>query len=72
MRNLRQRIGAFVAAGIVAMILGSVTPAYAASIEMGGPNKDTCAFVSGKLYKVPPTSGAYVVFVAVLTLLQCD
>jgi hypothetical protein len=72
MRNLRQRLTGFVAAGIIAAILGSVSPAYAASIEMGGPNKDTCAFVAGKLYKVPPTSGAYVVFLAVMSLLECD
>ena len=40
--------------------------------SMGGSSHDTCAFVAGKLYKVPPTSGAAVIFMAVLSLLQCD
>ena len=75
MRNLRQRFTGFVAAGMLAMILGSVAPVFAEDglpTSMGGSNHDTCAFVAGKLYKVPPTSGAYVMFVAVLSLLQCD
>ena len=72
MRNLRQRLTGFVAASMFAMILGSVSPAFAASVNMGGEAHDTCAFVSGKLYKVPPTSGAAFVFMAVLSLLQCD
>jgi len=71
MRNLRQRLTSFMAAGVIAMILGSVNPAYAASINMGGSH-DTCAFVAGKLFKVPPTSGAAVVFMAVMSLLECD
>jgi hypothetical protein len=75
MRNLRQRLTGFVAATMFAMILGSVSPAFAADglpTTMGGPGKDTCAFVAGKLYKVPPTSGAFVVFMAVMSILQCD
>jgi hypothetical protein len=75
MRNLRQRLTGFVAAGIFAMVLGGVTPVFAADglpTNMGGSSHDTCAFVAGKLFKVPPTSGAYVVFVAVMTLLQCE
>ena len=72
MRNLRQRLTSFVAATMFAMILGSVTPAFAEPINMGGSSHDTCAFVAGKLYKVPPTSGAAVIFMAVLSLLQCD
>ena len=75
MRNLRQRLTGFAAAVITAIILGSASPAFAADglpTSMGGSSHDTCAFVAGKLYKVPPTSGAYVVFMAVLSLLDCD
>ena len=74
MRNLRQRLTGIAAAVITAIILGSASPALAADgpTNMGGSSHDTCAFVAGKLYKVPPTSGAYVVFMAVLSLLDCD
>lgn len=75
MRNLRQRLTGFAAAVITAIILGNASPAFAADglpTNMGGSSHDTCAFVAGKLYKVPPTSGAYIVFMAVLSLLECD
>lgn len=72
MRNLRQRLTGFAAATMLAMILGSTSPVFAASVNMGGEAHDTCAFVAGKLYKVPPTSGAFFVFMAVLSILQCD
>ena len=75
MRNLRQRLTGFVAATMFAMILGSVAPVFAEDglpTSMGGSSHDTCAFVAGRLYKVPPTSGAAVIFMAVLSILQCD
>ena len=75
MRNLRQRLTGFVAATMFAMILGSVSPAFATDglpTNMGGSSHDTCAFVAGKLFKVPPTSGAAVVFLAVMSLLECE
>jgi len=72
MRNLRQRFGAFVAAGVLAMILGSASPAFADTGTIGGTAKNTCAFVSGLLYKVPPDSGAALVFKSIMIAFDCD
>ena len=72
MRNLRQRFGAVMAAGVLAMILGSVTPAFADTGAMGGNGKNTCAFVAGLLFKVPPDSGAAQVFKAIMIAFDCD
>ena len=59
MRNLRQRFGGFIVAGILAAVLGTTTtPAFAEIGQMGGNGKNTCAFVLGMLFKVPADSGA--------------
>lgn len=69
MRNLRQRFGAFVFAGVLAGFLGSAVPAYA---DIGGATRNTCAFVAGLLFKVPADSGAAGVFRAMLIAYECD
>ncbi len=58
MRNLRQRFGAFVFAGIIAAVLGSAT----AFADMGGPTRSTCAFILGHVLKAPADSAAANVF----------
>jgi hypothetical protein len=65
MRNLRQRFGAFILAGILA---GSAT----AFADIGGPNRNTCAFILGHILKAPADSGAAVVFRAFYIAWECD
>ena len=72
MRNLRQRFGAFIGASMLAMMLGSATPAFAETGTMGGNGKNTCAFVAGLLYKVPPDSPAAVLFTSIMIAFDCD
>lgn len=71
MRNLRQRLVAFTAATLLAVIIGGVSPAYADGV-MGGPTKNTCAFVAGMFFRVPPDSAAASVFKAILVAYDCD
>ena len=71
MKNLRQRFGGFVLAAMLAAILGNATPAFAETGQIGGSAKNTCAFVSGLLMKVPADSGAAVVFTAMLIAFDC-
>jgi hypothetical protein len=68
MRNLRQRFGAFVLAGIMAGVLGSAT----AFADIGGPNRNTCAFILGHILKAPANSGAADVFRAMFIAWDCD
>ena len=73
MRNLRQRFGGFIVAGILAAVLGTTTtPAFAEIGQMGGNGKNTCAFVLGMLFKVPSDSGAAAVFQALAIAYDCD
>jgi len=73
MRNLRQRFGGFIVAGILAAVLGTTTtPAFAEIGQMGGNAKNTCAFVLGMLFKVPADSGAAAVFKALYIAYDCD
>jgi hypothetical protein len=73
MRNLRQRFGGFIVAGILAAVLGTTTtPAFAEIGQLGGNAKNTCAFVLGMLYKVPADSGAAAVFNALAIGFGCD
>lgn len=65
MRNLRQRFGAFVLAGVLA---GSAT----AFADMGGPNRNTCAFILGHIEKAPEGSAAALVFQAFFLAWNCD
>jgi len=58
MRNLRNRFGAFVLAGIMAGVLGSAT----IFADMGGSQRNTCAFILGKIYKAPADSVQATVF----------
>jgi hypothetical protein len=57
MRNLRQRFGAFVLAGVMAAVMFGATPAYAGALSadgtIGGSGKNACAFVEGLLMKIP-------------------
>jgi hypothetical protein len=58
MRNLRQRFGAFVLAGVLAAAMfGTTSPAYAGALSadgtIGGSGKNACAFVEGLLMKIP-------------------
>jgi hypothetical protein len=69
MRNLRQRFGAFVFAGVLAGVLGSSIPAYA---DIGGTKRNTCAFIAGLIFKVPADSTAADVFRAMLISYDCD
>jgi H+/gluconate symporter-like permease len=72
MRNLRQRFGGFIVAGMLAAILGSATPAFADTGAIGGNGKNTCAFVAGLLEKVPADSGAALMLLAVYAGFNCD
>ena len=72
MRNLRQRLCAFVAATMLAIVFGGVTPAYADIGTMGGKAKNTCAFAAGLLLKVPADSGAAEMLKALLAGFDCD
>jgi hypothetical protein len=72
MRNLRQRLGGFIAAATIAAVLGSATPAFAETGTIGGNGKNTCAFVAGLLLKVPSDSPAAALFTAVLATWECD
>jgi putative flippase GtrA len=72
MRNLRQRFGGFIVAGILAAVLGTTTtPALADVGQMGGTAKNTCAFIAGMLFKVPADSGAAAVFQAFYIAFSC-
>ena len=53
MRNPRQFVGAFVLAATMASLLGTARPASADQGAPGGPNKGTCGFLQGILYKMP-------------------
>ena len=53
MRNPRQFVGAFVLAAMMAALLGTARPASADTGAPGGPNKGTCGFLQGILYKMP-------------------
>lgn len=72
MRNLRQRLGGFITAATIAAVLVSATPAFAETGSIGGAAKNTCAFVGGLLYKVPPDSPAAALFIAILVAFDCD
>jgi hypothetical protein len=52
MRKNRQFIGAFVLAVTIAALLGTAAPAFASG-SPGGPNRGTCGFLQGILYKMP-------------------
>jgi hypothetical protein len=69
MRNLRQRFGAFVFAGVLAGIIGSSVPAFA---DIGGAKRNTCAFILGLSLKVPSDSPAASVFRAMMIGYDCD
>jgi hypothetical protein len=69
MQNLRQRFGKVIVAGLVAVVLSSGATTYA---YIGGPNKNTCAFVLGQLLRVPSDSGAAAVFNALMISFNCD
>jgi hypothetical protein len=69
MRNLRQRFGAFVFAGVLAAVIGSAVPVFA---DMGGTKRNTCAFILGQLFKVPSDSGAATMFRALFLSYDCD
>jgi hypothetical protein len=68
MRNLRNRFGAFVLAGIMAGVLGGATT----FADMGGPNRNTCAFILGQIAKVPADSTAASVFRAFFVAWDCE
>jgi hypothetical protein len=68
MRNLRKQFGAFVLAGIIAGVLGSAT----AFADIGGPNRNTCAFILGQIAKVPADSTAASVFKAFFIAWDCE
>ena len=53
MRNSRQFVGAFVLAVMMATLLGTVTPVLADAGAPGGPQRGTCGFLQGILYKMP-------------------
>jgi hypothetical protein len=73
MRNLRQRFGGFIVAGIFAAILATTTtPAHAEIGQLGGNAKNTCAFIAGMLFKVPADSGAAAVFQAFYIAFDCE
>lgn len=68
MRNLRQRFGAFVLAGVMAGVLGSATT----FADIGGPNRNTCAFILGHILKAPTGSAAADVFWAFFVAWNCE
>lgn len=68
MRNLRQRFGAFVMAGIMAGVLGTATT----FADMGGPTRNTCAFILGQMLRVPADSAAASVFKAFYLSWDCE
>jgi hypothetical protein len=72
MRNLRQRFGGFIVAGILAAVSGPPHAGLCRDRQMGGNAKNTCAFVLGMLFKVPADSGAAAVFQALSIAYDCD
>ena len=66
MRNLRNRFGAFVLAGIMAGVLGSATT----FADMGG-QRNTCAFIFGKVVNAPADSVQASVFRAFYLSWDC-
>ena len=65
MRNKRQFAGAFVLAAMVAVAL----PVSADTGAPGGPNRSTCAFLQGILYKISAPDAVTTVFERVFS---CD
>jgi hypothetical protein len=57
---MRKFTGAFIVAGLMAGVLAIAQPASADQGGPGGPNRSTCAFLQGILYKVgnPAVVGA--------------
>ena len=66
MRNLRNRFGAFVIAGLMAAVLGGATT----FADMGG-QRNTCAFILGKILKAPSDSQQAAVFRAFFIAWDC-
>jgi hypothetical protein len=52
MRTHRQFVGALVMAVMIAAFLGIASPASADQGAPGGPNRGTCGFLQGILYRV--------------------
>jgi len=52
MRNHRQFVGAFVMAMTFAALLGTATPASAATTTASSSGFSTCAFLQGILYRI--------------------
>ena len=55
---MRKFTGAFVLAALMASMLTVAQPAWADTGAAGGPNRSTCAFVSGIVMKVGSADAA--------------
>ncbi len=71
MRNYRQFVGALVMAVMIAAFLGTAIPASADQGAPGGPNRGTCGFLQGILYKMPDDVAAKIA-VIFDNLFGCD
>jgi len=71
MRNPRQFVGALVLAVMMATLLGTTRPLSADTGAPGGPNRGTCGFLQGILYKMPPEVAARIA-VIFDALFDCD
>jgi len=73
MRNSRQLVGSFVIAAMMAVaLLGTASTASADQGAPGGPNRSTCAFLQGILYKVGNASAADALAGIFDALFGCD
>jgi len=71
MRNPRQFVGALVLAVMMATLLGTTRPLSADEGLPGGPNRGTCGFLQGILYKMPPDVAARIAVIFDV-LFDCD
>ena len=73
MRNYRQLVGGFVIAAMMsAALLGSASLASADTGAPGGPNRSTCAFLQGILYKVGSADAREALAAIFNAVFECD
>ena len=73
MRNSRQFVGAFMIAAMMSVaLLGTASTASADQGLPGGPNRSTCAFLQGILYRVGNADAAEALAAIFDNLFGCD
>jgi hypothetical protein len=69
---MRKFTGAFVLAALMASMLTVAQPAWADTGAPGGPNRSTCAFLSGIVMKIPNADLAAVAAAIFNNLFGCS